>query len=373
MSSTVLFAGGGTGGHLFPAIATAEHLLREHPGCIARFLCSSRPLDTAILGAEQLHGVPVSFRPVGAQPFGVRPRALWKFATSWGGAVRAGRQEIQSAKVNGPVVVASFGGFVAAPIVQAARVEKCPILMVNLDAVPGRANRWMAKHVQHVISAAPTPGFNWARIPPIVRAAAINTLAPSQCRAALGLHRDIRTLLITGGSQGAGTINRFMLKWLASGASALAGWQVVHQSGNSEVEDLKQAYDRAGVTARVEPFFKGMGQCWGAADLAIGRSGAGSVAECWANRVPSLFLPYPFHADEHQRHNAAQLVEAGGAVVCSDRIDPDANVRDAGTVLSALLADAERLSGMRRALAALGPADGALQAARAIMKLLPAS
>src|SRR5262245_27487710 len=144
-TTTILFAGSGTGGHLFPALAIAEQVIERAPGTRTRFLCSDRPLDAEILKAERLRDSAVEFDVVPAKPFGSRPLTLAKFVWSWGGAVRAGREAIAAAKKDGPVWVVAGGGFVAAPVVQAARAEKVPVLMLNLDAVPGRANRWIAR------------------------------------------------------------------------------------------------------------------------------------------------------------------------------------------------------------------------------------
>ncbi len=112
-----------------------------------------------------------------------------------------------------------------------------------------------------------------------------------------------------------------------------------------------------------------MGLAWRAADLALSRCGAGAVAEAWANRVPALFLPYPYHRDEHQRWNAQPLVDIGGALLERDRIDPALNAKAAGATLAALLRDPPRLRAMAAALERLGPADGADRAARRILGL----
>jgi UDP-N-acetylglucosamine--N-acetylmuramyl-(pentapeptide) pyrophosphoryl-undecaprenol N-acetylglucosamine transferase len=95
----------------------------------------------------------------------------------------------------------------------------------------------------------------------------------------------------------------------------------------------------------------------------VSRAGAGSVAEAWANRVPTVFMPYPYHKDQHQKQNAAVIVGAGAAVLCEDRIEAGANVREAGAVLLSLMRDAARRAGMRSALDKLGPADGAKRVA----------
>jgi UDP-N-acetylglucosamine--N-acetylmuramyl-(pentapeptide) pyrophosphoryl-undecaprenol N-acetylglucosamine transferase len=366
---TILFAGGGTGGHLFPALAIAEQVVARAPGTHVRFLCSERPLDVEILRAESLGGRPVEFEVIPAKPFGARPLTLAKFVWSWGGAVRAGRAAIAAAKKDGAAWVVAGGGFVAAPVVQAARAEKVPVLMLNLDAVPGRANRWIAKHAKKVVTTIEVVGHGpktgrgtqWDLIPPIVRGAAVCSCPQTECRAALGLAPDHPTIFVTGASQGAQSINRFMGAFAKKYADELqrGSWQILHQTGKFDEKALREDYEAAGVAHVIRGFFREIGQAWGAADVAVSRAGAGSVAEAWANRVPTVFLPYPYHKDEHQKHNAAPLVAAGGAVLVKDHIDAAKNLEDAGAALMELVRNSSKRAAMRAGLEKLGAADGA--------------
>ncbi len=369
---TYLFAGGGTGGHIFPAIAIAEALRAAQTDSRIRFLCATRPLDTEILSREQLNGTPLDFEAVPAQPFGLRPRALVRFLNSWGQSVRAGRAAIRNARSGGgSVIVVAMGGFVAAPIAQAARVERAPVLLINLDAIPGKANRWIARRAARILSAAPLApnqgGAGWQIIPPIVRAAATSTRSAAECRSDFGLEPGHPTLLVTGGSQGAGSINGLLGSLAKAPDSPLRGWQIIHQTGKDAAEAVRAEYAQAGVRAWVGAFISNMGEAWNAADAAVSRAGAGSVAEAWSARVPTVFLPYPYHADQHQRHNARGLVEAGGAVIVEDLVDPSANLARHLPVFQRLLMDESARHGMRQALEKLGPADGA---ARAVATLL---
>jgi UDP-N-acetylglucosamine--N-acetylmuramyl-(pentapeptide) pyrophosphoryl-undecaprenol N-acetylglucosamine transferase len=377
-TTTILFAGGGTGGHLFPALAIAEQVVERAQGTRVRFLCSDRPLDAEILKAERLGGGAVEFGVIPAKPFGSRPLTLAKFVWSWGGAVRAGREAIAAAKKGGPVWVVAGGGFVAAPVVQAARAEKVPVLMLNLDAVPGRANRWIARHAKEVVTTVCVVGHGpktgrgtpWQSIPPIVRRAAVANGSAQECRAALGLDPQRPTIFVTGASQGAQSINRFMGALAKKHSDELrrGGWQVLHQTGKFDEKQLREEYESAGVPHVIAGFFREMGQAWGAADIAVSRAGAGSVAEAWANHVPTVFLPYPYHKDEHQKHNAAPLVNTGGAVLVKDHIDPAKNVEDAGAALMDLVRDPSKRGTMRTSLAELGPADGARRVAEMLVR-----
>ena len=368
-----MFAGGGTGGHLFPGLAIAEEIVKRRPGARCVFLCSDRAIDAQILSAAKLGGAPVEFKALPAKPVAVRPRAFMRFLASWGPSVRATRALIRAAA--GPVRLVSMGGFVAAPAVQGARAERVPVTLVNLDAVPGKANRWIANRAEAVFTAVPparTYGRHpWVEVPPIVRAQGLADRPAEDCRRELGLDPARPTLLITGASQGAGSINQMIVGFVNENASRLAGWQVIHQTGRDGVEDVRAAYGRASIPALVEPFLAKMGLAWGAADLAISRAGAGSVAEAWANRVPTIFMPYPYHKDEHQRFNAVPLERAGGAAIATDRIDPAANLREAGQALASRLADSASRAAMRSALERLGPVDGAARIAQALLESEP--
>jgi UDP-N-acetylglucosamine--N-acetylmuramyl-(pentapeptide) pyrophosphoryl-undecaprenol N-acetylglucosamine transferase len=369
-TASFVFAGGGTGGHIFPGLAIAEQLSELTNGrarCI--FVCSSRPLDARILQNES-----AEYRIVPAQPFGVRPRAMLRFARSWGPSLRAGRRIIRDERERtGHVEVVAMGGFVAAPIARAALVERARVTLVNMDAVPGKANRWVAKMASSVLTSAPVPGRigrDWRQIPPIVRRVALAGMAPAECRAALGLEPGRQTLLVTGASQGARSMNRLMIRLVQDRSELLRTWQVIHQTGAGEDDAVREAYASAGVPALVRPFFDRMGLAWGAADLAVSRAGAGSVAEAWANQIPTIFLPYPYHRDQHQRYNAGPLEQAGGAIVATDLIDERANAQTnggPGEWIAKLVHDASQRDRMRAALRALGPADGATQIARALL------
>jgi UDP-N-acetylglucosamine--N-acetylmuramyl-(pentapeptide) pyrophosphoryl-undecaprenol N-acetylglucosamine transferase len=365
---TFVFAGGGTGGHLYPGLAIAD-ALRDRLGDSVRsfFICSTRPLDAEILTAAR-----AEFLPLPAEPFGLHPKRLLKFLRAWPGSVASAERILRglgSARVPSVEVIA-MGGFVAAPVVDAARRLAMPITMVNLDATPGRANKWIARKATRVLTAAdPGPAFpDWQRTPPIVRREALPPGDRAACRSLLNLDPQRPVIFFTGASQGAQSVNDLALSLAHRGVFSEGRWQIIHQTGGkSDPASVRATYAQLGIPALVEPFFHTMGPLWGAADLAVSRSGAGNVAEAWASATPTVFLPYPYHKDEHQKHNARVLVAAGAAALCRDLIDPrlnDANPAPAGStapgaVIESLLADAPRREAMRAAYASLGPANGA--------------
>lgn len=369
-SDTYIFAGGGTGGHLFPAIAIAERIVEREPAARFLFLCSDRAIDADILAGQRIVGKPIRHQSLPARPPVARPIPFAQFLASWGPSVRATRQAIQESRRDGRAFVVAMGGFVAAPAAQAAAVERALLGLVNLDAVPGKANRWIATRVRRadgvILSAVPVndgASPDWQVVGPIVRRQAMAAGSVQDCRRRLGLDPDRRTLLVVGGSQGARSLIGFLKAFISAHPESLDGWQVLALAGKGADATIPASP----IPVRVLPFLAEMGLAWGAADLAVTRAGAGSVAEVLANRVPAIFLPYPHHADEHQRHNAQPLADAGGAVITTDFVDPEANLAHVGPVLMRMLAAPTELDRMRRAMAALAPADGAGRAAALLL------
>lgn len=361
-SRVILIAGGGSGGHISPGLAVAERLVELDPNVKVIFACSQRAIDARMLtaaGAEfvALPAAPLSWRPLGLLRFLRGFRAAKRLAA----ALICGR---------GVSDIITMGGFVAAPVVVAANSCKVPVMLVNLDSPPGKANRWMARRCQRIVSAIPVddpPGFAHEVVGVPIRR---SVLAPGDqrfCRRALGLDESKFTLLVTGASQGSRSVNQLVTMLAQRQTDSFRGWQVHHLAGAGEDEEVRAAYAAAGVDARVEPFTDRMGLAWGAADLAVSRAGANSVAEIQANAVPTLFLPYPWHKDRHQFRNAQPLIDAGAAMIVTDHVDDAANLEDGGHALLALMTDADRRAKMIAAARRSRPDDAALAIAKLVL------
>ncbi|MEM1099287.1 MAG: glycosyltransferase [Planctomycetota bacterium] len=363
---TILFAGGGSGGHIFPNLAVIERLFERRLAFTPRLLVSERVVDREVAEAAG-----IAWTALPATPLRRSLTGGLRFVNNFANARRAARQLIRDTSHVGALV--ATGGFVSGPAVAAARSLGLPTALVSLDAKAGRANRTMAKRVDVVFAAlqggqlkdrtgrdADVVGFP-------LRYTAVSHLDASSARAGLGLDATRRTLLIFAGSQGATTINEAMAEWMTRTgvAQKFEGWQVLHYAGpgRDDVDSLRAAYERAGVAAVVEPFGHRMGLGWASADLAVTRAGAGTVAEAWANAVPTLFLPYPHHRDQHQRLNALPLTNAGGAVLLSDRIEPTANVAEISGPLLELMHNANQREAMSRVLRDRPMGDGAARIA----------
>lgn len=359
---TIIFAGGGTGGHIYPNLAVVERLRRDGVAFDPHFFVSSRPLDARIVQACGISATPLAITPPGPRPW-AWPRDFYRGVS----AIRAARRVIVATRACGLVAT---GGFVSVAAVMAASRCGVPVAVVNLDAVPGRANRLLARPAKHVFSAYPWPevvGVESIGVP--LRQEAVDTGTPAAARRALGLDPQRDTLLIVGGSQGAQTLNALGPPLARALGPHVSRWQWLHLTGGQgDVEAVSRAYAAEGVTARVLAFSNAMGTVWSAATVAITRAGAGSVAEAWANAVPCLFLPYPYHRDQHQKLNAGPMVACGGAILIDDLIDVDRNVSSVGRALNPVLSDRRTLRRMGEVLAASRPADGAMAVARWVQR-----
>jgi len=364
---TILFAGGGTGGHIFPSLAIIQRLQEHAPDLDCHCLISSRPLDSQIL---RQHNLPFTALPV--QPWRLRPSSLPRFITAWFASTAHARRLLHSKNIT---AVVAMGGFVAGPPVVAARRARVPIALVNLDAAPGRANRILAKRASTVFTVYKTNalGPNPQVIGLPLSQSIQTTTSPTQARQALGLDPDRETLLVTGGSQGAQSINQMMIQLVADYPDirdALQTRQILHLAGEKHTQTLRKHYAKANIPAVVLPFSNQMGLAWAAATLAISRAGAGSVAEVWVTATPTIFLPYPYHKDQHQRQNAQPLADADAAYISDDKIDPVANAKSLHLPLLHLLTHPHDRQSMIQNLKITQPSDGAHVIARWLSHLV---
>ncbi|WP_432797921.1 UDP-N-acetylglucosamine--N-acetylmuramyl-(pentapeptide) pyrophosphoryl-undecaprenol N-acetylglucosamine transferase [Poriferisphaera sp. WC338] len=389
---TIIFAGGGSGGHIFPNLAIFEKLRELRPDSVAHFLLSKREIDADIASKNDL-----SYAALPASPLRMRPRDLLDFYRNY----KASEAQV-TALIKGiqPRAMVATGGFVSAPAVKAARKLGLPVALVNLDAVPGKANKFTAKDATEIFSVYQTGDLPRARqIGLPLRASAKAQLPQALAREQLHLDPDMKTLLVFAGSQGGRTLNEMMIEFASRTNTrnllgqknipttqahhnaeprnwnriendqneASSGWQVLHLTGPDDRDRVAEAYAQAGIPARVESFCNQMHLCWAAATLGICRAGAGSVAEVWTNHVPTIFLPYPFHKDNHQFANVEPLVATGGAMVLKDQADAIANASQLVGAIKSLMTNAAQRERMRNCLADTQPDDGAATVAQWIL------
>lgn len=308
------FAGGGTGGHLAPAIALLEELGNRGDVSGGLFLTSGPPaaaLERAVPGSRvvSIDSAPLVLR----RPWRLPDRLL---------RIRRGyRRALAALREFRPDLVIGMGGYVSVPPVLAARRLKLPAVCHEQNRVPGRANRLLARGPVRVISAFPLlpGGIDPARVTCLgapVRRAALAP-APEGTARSWGLEPGRFTVLVLGGSRGARAINR-LLEGAAAGLAARRpeeSIQVIHCAGADDTGRLKRAYRLAGLAAAVFPGLEEIGWAYSLADLAVSRAGGATLSELAAWGLPSLLVPYPFATGDHQMENALYFREAGAAVV----------------------------------------------------------
>lgn len=355
--TTIFLAGGGTGGHLYPGIAVAQALRRTFPQTHPVFLCTQREIDRTILeptGFEFiLQPIVPPVRTIGG---------LLKFWRSWRDTKDLVKRLVRE---RDPAAILGLGGYAAGAAVRLAANRRVPASILNPDVIPGRANQFLMRHVQAVCCQfeatrhhVSPPNESKLRITGCPIREEIRRL-PSRDDAAarLALNPRLYTLVITGASQGAATVNDAVVETLS--ILKLQGWQILHLSGKEHAEKVRGAYRERHIDAAVKDFTPAMADVWAVADLAVCRAGASTCAELTACGVPSILMPYPFHRDMHQRANAKVLRDVGAAVLIDDEKDPKTNAAKLRPALESLLYDADRRSAMSQAARTLGKPDAA--------------
>jgi len=308
----VIIAAGGTGGHLYPGIAIAREILRE-AGNEVLFVGTEQGIEGKVLPKE---GLTVRFIPVGRLK-GMGPGSVLKtFITLPRSLVLA----LGLLRQERPHAVVGVGGYASGPVALAAWLLRIPLVIVEPNSYAGLANRLAGRFAAKIFVCFPgrdAQGFfpekKKVLTGPLVRKD-ITTGNRDQALKAFGLEAGRFTLFVMGGSGGAHAINMAM-KDAARELRAVENLQVLHQTGEKDVEDMKAGYRAAGVKAVVLPYIQDMAGAYAAADLVVSRSGATTVAELAVCGKRAVLIPYPFAADNHQEYNARSLAKRGGGEV----------------------------------------------------------
>lgn len=310
----IVFAAGGTGGHLYPALVTALELRRRDEECETLFLVSPRGREREILEG---YGFACEELPVSG--FGrMVPLRLLQALT---GMARGFWRAVRLMRGKGMDVLVGFGAYVSVAPALAARLLGMKVVIHEQNAVMGRANRFLLRFADRVAlgfpCAAPVPDgrrpvVTGIPLRPEMRAA----VTEEDARSYLGLAEGKFTLLIMGGSQGAHALNALAME----GAAALAGagTQIIHLSGDRDYSAVFTAYARADVPAVVLPYLEEMHWAYAAADCAVCRCGAMTLAEIAYAGLPSVLVPYPHAVADHQAANGRIFQRAGAALCVSE-------------------------------------------------------
>ncbi|NIA08055.1 MAG: hypothetical protein GWP14_10570 [Actinobacteria bacterium] len=364
------FAGGGTGGHLLPGLAVAESLRQKCPEAKVHFFVTYREIDEKIL---QPTGY--SFTRQWVEPFSLNP---WGFLSFAYGLVSSTHEAAGSLAVLRPAVILGLGGYAAAPVCRIAGKLKIPVALLNPDAAPGRANRWLARRAQKIFTQWDRTAdlfFRRTKGQILVTGCPVRKEVFSATREyglkKFDLQSDKKTLLVPGGSQGAMNINRTIIELLRQFDAFADTWQILHLTGPGKLDLVRQAYHQADVRIhyKLVDFTFDMPAALAAANLVLSRAGASSLAEFTARGLPAVLMPYPYGRDQHQLANAKCLADAGAAVIVPDKCDSQANADAVGSVLLDLMTNKEKLTRMSSAYEPLFKPDAAVRIAEELLSL----
>ena len=373
----VIMAGGGTGGHLYPGLAVAQQLdqLLSSTGQELKIAWAATPrkIDQRLLGAAGADYIQQE-----VQPFFTNPLKWPAFYSAWQKSCRYWREFFAQHQV---AAVLALGGYAAGPASYEAAKRNIPVGLLNPDALAGRANRFLMGRADIIFS-------QWSMGKSVEKYADRIQVAGCPVRASLvrmnravaaeklALDPDRKTLVVTGASLGAQTINHAIpillsdseIQHLLNGAGD-SRWQILHLTGLDHAAEMQAlAGRRPHIHWKVMDYCDDMAAVWSLADLAITRAGAGTCAELSCLGVPAILMPYPFHKDHHQQANAEKLCAAGSAVLVRDSKDPAHNAAELKPVLMRLLTETHRLGEMVLAAHSQARPDAAATVARWLLR-----
>jgi UDP-N-acetylglucosamine--N-acetylmuramyl-(pentapeptide) pyrophosphoryl-undecaprenol N-acetylglucosamine transferase len=352
--TTVLFAGGGTGGHVFPMLSVAEAVLELLPGARLVFVGSDKGMETKLVPERGFELELIKVLPIRGGGVSGALRGIGRAA----GSIPEARKIVSHIT---PAAVFSIGGYAAGPLALAARTLAIPLALMEPNAEAGLANRLIAPFVQRAYIAFPESQRYFKPAITLQTGVPIRSgfepvpyaLQPGKLR-----------VLVLGGSQGAKSLNEAVPRALAELGDSV---HVVHQCGPAHEAEARSLYESLGFGERamVKPFILDMPGAIAGADLVIGRAGAGAVSETCAIGRPGLFVPYPF-AGDHQKHNADSLAREGAAVwLPSAQATPARLAQE----LRSLIADPDKLVSMAANARRLGRPHAAKTIARDLLTL----
>lgn len=346
----LLLTGGGTGGHLFPAVATAQQFRAQMPDTEVLFVGTKRKVDTKSLGAY-------GFASRSIICHGLKGKSPVELAKAIAVLPLSYLQALLIIRRFNPDIIFGVGGYVTGPVVAAGKTLGIPVVLHEQNSLPGLANRQLGRIADRVCLSLPGSGTEFPANKILytgnpVRSAILELAGKVPSR------KDIkRTLLVLGGSQGAKAVNRLMTEAVCSFTDAeLREIRVIHQTGDSDEQQVREAYRQRRVDAEVAGFFTRMHEVYQQADLLVSRAGATTLSEIAVLGKPAILIPYPYAADNHQEKNAHYYVSGGGAVQFSQN---ELTAGRLGAAILQLLGNEEKLAAMAAAMKRLAFPDAA--------------
>ncbi len=355
----IVIAGGGTGGHLFPGIAIAEEFIKRNKQTEVLFIGTQKGIESKLLGPAgyelstiEIEGIKGRGMKALMKGFYQIPQSLW--------------QSRRILKQFHPQMVIGVGGYASGPVVLAAYFMGLPTAIAEQNAVPGITNRILGKFADKIfVTYARTAElFSRSKVSISgnpVRAAFINV------RSLQKAEKKFFQLLIFGGSQGAMAINKSVVEMLPQLSGMKNEVHILHQTGAREVESVRAAYDRHGISADVTAFIIDMAEAYRQADLIICRAGATSLAEITAAGKVPILIPFPWATNDHQTKNAQALADRGAAIMINEK---DLSGNKLFEVVEGLLSNPKKLRLLEENSAKLGNINAASNIVDACLELM---
>ena len=366
MTPTVVIAAGGTGGHIYPGLAVAGAIRDLAPDASITFVGTPRGLEGRLIPEA---GWPL--RLVDMTPF-----VGWRRATLPLALVRSAFQSRRILRETKADVAVGMGGYASIPLIVGARLARVPSMIHESGAIPGRANLVAARVTGNVALAWDTAASQFpASVEPRVVGMPLNPeiagfdrdAVRPEARDAIGVPAGVRLIVVSGGSQGAASLNRLAVG-LAERWKDRDDVRILLKPGRTHIDAVQADLDRTGGSKVCDAvaYFDRMDHAYAAADVAIMRAGAGTVAELAVCGVPSILVPYPFASDDHQTVNAAVLVDGGGAIMVRDA---EATPDTVAPLIERLLGDPDELARMSAAARVVGRPRAADEMAAWVLEL----
>lgn len=353
MIRRIMVAGGGTGGHLFPGLAVVEELRRRIPGLEVKFVGTARGIEARILPSRGESLELLNVTPLKGQGVGARFKSFARIPTAM-------KEAASLMRGFEPDLVLGVGGYASGPVLLAASLSGRPTALLEQNAYVGMTNRILARFVDRAYVAFEQTEQVFGASKSRLTGNPVRQQFVEHARLALadpeGFESRARTVLVLGGSQGARKLNEDLPRALAQAGVANLNLEVVHQTGEAMREEVEAIYRELGIRARVVTFIEEIARAYANAALVIARAGATTLAELCAIGRPSILIPFPFAADDHQAKNADAL-EAQGASICIR--ESDLEVGRLAELIAGLLDDPAKRQGMARAAREHGRPDAA--------------
>ena len=337
----VIFAGGGTGGHLIAGLSIAQEISSRFPGANIIFFGTSKKGESGYIGKSGYE-----FKQIKACKFTSFIRLPVFIIVSLIGVIYS---LINIIRIK-PDIIIGLGGYGSALPVVAAYVAGVPIVLIEQNVIPGRANLIIARWADAVLCHWESTKKRFKKAHsvsvtgiPIRKGIIANE--PEIGKNPFGLTSQGKTLLVMGGSQGSQAINKVILQSIPELKALIPDLQIIHLTGKEGCKEAKDVYDNLGISSFVSEFSNDIGAAYRLADLVIGRAGANTIAEISAVGIPAILIPYPYATDNHQYWNAYELARIGGALIIKqDELKPEKLTE----LVSNLFRNDEELDNMKR-------------------------